>query len=82
MSRSLCYFISNFFGGTLLFTQIPTTLLVRTTSVADHVNKHNEHPNYLKGEHLQLYHIIIPAIIPSFFLFFFCHHFYFPCQLV
>ncbi|CAM9402057.1 unnamed protein product [Pylaiella littoralis] len=29
--------------------EIPTTLLVRSDSVAEHVNKHNEHPNYLKG---------------------------------
>lgn len=29
--------------------QIPTTLLVRTKGVADHVNAHREHPQYLKG---------------------------------
>lgn len=29
--------------------QIPTTLLVRTQGVAEHVNSHREHPQYLKG---------------------------------
>eukprot|EP00903_Cladosiphon_okamuranus_P006247 g6131.t1 len=29
--------------------EIPTTLLVRTDSVAEHVNEHHEHPSYLKG---------------------------------
>ncbi|CAM9679258.1 unnamed protein product [Ascophyllum nodosum] len=40
--------------------QIPTTLLVRSDTVADYINTHNEHPNYLKGIKLPR-HIVATA---------------------